>query len=354
MRKKLVIGLLIVLGLGAAAAAAGYWVAMGPNTKSFDEPRGVYVPSGTGLDAVADSLESRGVLASRSTFTWMARVTGWGGQIKAGYYRFASGASNYDILQKLRRGLQDPVRLTIPPGTRPAVLAAVAGRDMAFDAGDFMAALKDPALADSLGTDTTHLWAYMLPESYDFYWLTSAEDVVARIKKEFDRYYERELAVRADSLNLTKADVVALAGIVEWETSLPEERPRVAGVYVNRLRIGMKLDADPTVQSVIQRREGQKRRLLYADYRIEDPYNTYLRAGLPPGPITNPSKTSLAAAVNPEEHDYFFFVARGDGGHVFSRTITEHNRAAARYHALMRQRRAEQAAAGDAEDDGTR
>ena len=159
---------------------------------------------------------------------------------------------------------------------------------------------------------------------------------------------------QADSLGLTLHQVITIASIVEREAVMPEERSTIASVYYNRIAQGMPLQADPTVQYVIQRREGQKRRLLYADYRIEDPYNTYLRAGLPPGPITNPSKTSLAAAVNPEEHDYFFFVARGDGGHVFSRTITEHNRAAARYHALMRQRRAEQAAAGDAEDDGTR
>ncbi len=352
MGKKVVIGLILVLGIGLAGLAVGYWIVLAPNTQSYDQDRSVFVHSGASLGAVADSLESRGILASQATFTWMARVTGWGDQIKAGHYRFASGASNYDIIQKLRRGLQDPVRLTVPPGTRPAVIAAVAGRDMAFEPADFAAALADPALAERLGTDTTRLWGYMLPETYHFYWLTTAEDVAARIKQEFDRFYEAELAARADSLNLTKDDVVALAGIIEWESSQAEERPRVAGVYVNRLRRGMKLDADPTVQYVVQKREGQKRRLLYVDYRIEDPYNTYLRPGLPPGPITNPSKSSLRAAVHPEEHDYLYFVARGDGGHVFSRTLAEHNRAAARYHALMRERRAQQRAETEASSGG--
>lgn len=343
MRKKLLIVLIGLAVVGLAAAGAAFWVAKAPNTQSFDGERGIYIPRGAGLETVADSLDARGILASRTTFTWLARVTRWGNQIKAGHYNIAGGASNYDILQKLRRGLQDPVKLTIPPGTRPEVIAAVAGRDMNFEAADFLAALRDPALAERLGTDTTRLFGYMLPETYHFYWLTSAEDVIARVKQEFDRYFERELAARADSLNLTRDDVIALAGIVEWETSLAEEKPRVAGVYVNRLRRGMKLDADPTVQYAVMEREGQKRRLLYEDYRIDHPYNTYQRAGLPPGPITNPPKSSLKAAVFPEAHDYLYFVARGDGGHVFSRNLAEHNRAAAQYHALMRQRRAEQA-----------
>lgn len=346
MRKKILIGLSALVVLGLAAAAAGYWVAMGPNTRSYDDARSVLIPRGAGLSAVVDSLDARGILASRTTFGWVARATGWGGQVKAGHYRIPAGASNYDILQKLRRGLQDPVRLTIPPGTRPEVVAAVAGRDMAFEPDDFLAALRDPALADSLGTDTTHLFGFMLPETYHFYWLTSAADVVARVKQEFDRYYERELAAGADTLNLTPEDVTALAGIIEWETGLDEERARVAGVYVNRLRRGMKLDADPTVQYIVQVQEGRKRRLLYADLRIPHPYNTYLQPGLPPGPITNPSKSSLKAAVNPESHDYLYFVAsaEGDGSHVFSRSYDEHLRAVARYRARMNEIRARQQA----------
>lgn len=346
MRKKLLIALLLLMGLSLAVVMAGYWAFMSPNTQTYDEGRNVYIPRGAGLEAVADSLQSRNILASRQTFTWLARLTGWGNQIKAGHYVIRPGASNYDILQKLRRGLQDPVRLTIPPGTRAEVVAAIAGRDMAFEPADFLAALNDPALAESLGTDTTQLFGFMLPETYHFYWLTSPETIVARIKQEFDRYYEQELAAGAQALNLTKEDVVALAGIIEWETSVPAERPRVAGVYVNRLRRGMKLDADPTVQYIVQVQEGRKRRLLYADLRIPHPYNTYLQPGLPPGPITNPSKSSLKAAVNPESHDYLYFVAsaEGDGSHVFSRSYDEHLRAVARYRARMNEIRARQQA----------
>lgn len=340
--RKLIIAALVIAGLIGAAGIIGFWIAFGPNTQIFEDERGVGIPPGSNLSAVVDSLQSRGILQSEDTFVLVARATGWGDQIKAGHYMFESGVSNYDIIQKLRRGLQEPVRVTVPPGTRPEVVAAVAGRDMYFDPAAFRDALSDPALAESLSTDTTALFGYMLPETYFFYWLTSAPATVAKIKEQFDQFWQEELKAGADTLDLSKEEFVTLASIVEWETSLAEEKPKVAGVYLNRLRIGMKLDADPTVQYVVMQREGAKRRLLYQDYQIQHPYNTYLRGGLPPSPLNNPSPSSLRAVANPAEHQYLYFVAKGDGSHVFSRTLSEHNRAARRYHDLMRQRRAAQ------------
>lgn len=346
MRRKIVISLLVLLGLAGVALLAGYWAVFAPNTKGYDGELSVGIVPGSDLADVVDTLSARGILRSAETFTLFARATGWGDQIKAGHYVFESGASNYDMMQKLRRGLQEPVRLTIPPGTRPEVIAAVAGRDMYFDAAEFESALRDPVLADSLGADSTSLFAYMLPETYHFYWLTGASSTVAKIKEEFDRFWENELKPGADSLGFSKHETLTLASIVEWETGLTDEMPAVAAVYVNRLRIGMKLDADPTVQFAVMEAEGAKRRLLYADYRIDHPYNTYLRGGLPPGPITNPSPASLRAVTRPARHNYLYFVAKGDGSHVFSRTLSEHNRAASEYHELMRRRRAEQNAGG--------
>lgn len=349
MRRKIAVAVLVVAAIIGIAGVVGFWIVFGPNTQIYDEDRGVGIPPGSQFSAVVDSLKSAGILQSEDTFKLVARVTGWADQVKAGYYRFESGTSNYDVLQKLRRGLQEPVRLTIPPGTRPLVIAAVAGRDMFFEPSEFRDALSDPVLAESLETDTSSLFGYMLPETYFFYWLTSAPRTIVKIKQEFDALWERELKAGADTLNLTKQDVVTLASIIEWETAVEEEKPAVAGVYVNRLRLGMKLDADPTVQFAVLQREGAKRRLLYQDYRLEHPYNTYLRAGLPPGPVTNPSRSSLRAAVNPDDHNYLYFVAKGDGSHVFSRTLAEHNRAARRFHQLMRDRRARQDTSGAAQ-----
>ncbi|MEX0822705.1 MAG: endolytic transglycosylase MltG [Rhodothermales bacterium] len=342
MRHKLFIAAALLGLLGVLAGASAAWLVFGPNTQPAAAERGIKLPPGASFDSVVDSLRAGNVLKWDASFRLFARLTGWGDQVKAGHYRFEAGASNYEILSILRRGLQEPVRLTVPPGSRPRVVAAVAGRDMHFQSTAFEEALSNPELAASLGTDTSALFGYMMPETYFFYWLTSAENAIRSIKEQFDAFYDRELATGAERLGLSKQDVVTLASIIEWETSHNAEKAMVSGVYHNRLRIGMKLDADPTVQYIVMQREGRKRRLLYEDYAIRHPFNTYLRGGLPPGPLNNPSPSSLRAAVSPADHDYVYFVAKGDGTHQFSRTLAEHNRAAREYHELMRLRRLEQ------------
>ena len=152
---------------------------------------------------------------------------------------------------------------------------------------------------------------------------------------------------RARRRGLSVEEVLSLAAIVEWETSVEEEKARVAGVYINRLKKNWPLQADPTVQYAILEDEGQKRRLFNRDYKIDHPYNTYLFNGLPPGPVTNPSPLSIRAVVEAEEHDYMFFVARPGGGHAFNATLAGHNRDAARFHRYMRQQRRQQQTSGD-------
>jgi len=344
-RAALVGAILIVV-----AAGTGYWLMFAGNTPHYDGHRGVKIPAGASFEAAVDSLEASGLVASRTSFVAAGTITGWRRQIKPGHYRFEAGASNFAMLDKIRKGRQDPIRVTIPPGVRPPVLAAVLRRDLDLDAEAFLEALRDPELASDLGTDTTHLFGFMRPNTFDIYWTTSPAGVVRRLKMEWERFWTDEMQQRADNLGLSKGDVVTLASIVEWEARAPEERPRIAGVYLNRLlgttRNGrMRLQADPTVQYAIMQTEGGRmRRLLYADYRLNHPYNTYLIDGLPPGPITNPSESSIRAVVEPEDHDYVFMVARGDGTHVFTRTLAEHNRAVQAYRELMRQRRGEQAA----------
>lgn len=338
MKRLLLLSAGALLLVGLAGAGFVYWIAFEANTPGYEEARGVKIPREASFAVALDSLEAAGVVRSRTSLEWMGRVTGWGGQVKAGYYTFEPGASNYDILSTLRGGLQSPVRVTIPPGMRPEVIAAVAARNMAFPADSFLAALRDTAFAAELGTDTTHLPGFLLPETYQFYWLNDPQAVIRRAKESYDRLYATHEA-RADSLGLAPADVATLASIVEWETGLPEEKARVAGVYLNRLRIGMPLQADPTVQYAVMEREGQKRRLLYVDYEIQHPYNTYNYQGLPPGPLNNPSASAIRAVLQPEDHGYLYFVATGDGGHIFSRTLREHNNAAQAYYRTMRARR---------------
>ncbi len=341
-RRLVLVGSAAALVLALLVGGAGAWIAFAPNTPDYAGPRRVKLPPDLALDAVADSLEACGVLAQRGTFVLVAEATGWGAQVKAGHYAFEAGASNVDLLQTLRKGLQTPVRLTIPPGTTPDVVAAVAARDLAFSEDAFLDALRDTALAASLGTDTTHLFGYMLPETYFFYWQTPARAVVRRVKQDFDAFFARDLAAAADSLGLTKGEFVTMASIVQWEALLEREKPTIAGLYLNRLHDGWRLDADPTVQYALIEREGRKRRLFFRDYKIDHPYNTYRFRGLPPGPINNPPPSTLRAVAHAEDHPYFYMVATGDGGHAFNRTHREHRRDAQAYYRRMRERRREQ------------
>ena len=333
----------VALFLGAISA----WIIWGGHTQSYDGKRGIHLPPTASLSQAADSLIRQDILRRRWPFELLAQATGWGDQIKAGYYTFSADESNKSILDKLRFGLQSPVSVRIPAGSRPDRIASVAARNMAFSADQFLAALKDPELAASLGTDTLHLFTFMLPDTYHEFWLSDAKSVVRRIKREFDRYFEDELSDNAAELGLTVQEVVSLAAIVEWETNMNEEKSLIAGVYLNRLRRQWPLQADPTVQYALIQIEGGKRRLFFRDYRIRHPYNTYRYRGLPPGPVTNPSRTSLESTVQAADHNFMFFVAKPGGGHAFNTTLQGHNRDAAVLRRHLRERRRSQMSAGE-------
>ncbi|PEN13178.1 hypothetical protein CRI94_11065 [Longibacter salinarum] len=321
-----------LVGLAALLAGIGAWIVFGPNTPAYEGERTVTIPQ-RDFDAAVDSLDAAGLLASESTFRLVANATGWDQQIKPGHYAFASGVSSYDILDTIRKGLQTPVRVTIPPGRGPRIVAAVMGRNLKFSKDDFLSTLHDSTLARELDVDPGHLFGYMLPATYEFYWQTPADEIVRRVKQHFDAFYQRELADAAADVGLTKLEVLTLASIVEWEAYVEEEKKTIAGVYMNRLEDQWPLQADPTIQYVLIDTKGSRTsRVLYEHLEIEHPYNTYINGGLPPGPITNPARSTLRAAASPESHNYYFFAADGSGGHRFSRTLREHNQAAREYH----------------------
>ncbi len=322
--------LFLTLGVGILTGIVAAWILWAPNTPSFEGNQSLHIPRGSSYSDVIDSLQSRQLLTNVRSFHVLAHTTGWKDQIKAGHYVFSSGQSNVHVLQTLRRGLQTPVSVRIPAGSWKSRIARIAAANMAFEAEDFLDALRDTALASELNTDTLHLFSYMLPETYEFYWLTEADDVVRHIKKEFDMFFERELVDFANERNLTRDQLISLAAIVEWETNVDSEKSRVAGVYLNRLRRRWPLQADPTVQYALIELEGNRRRLFYRDYRMRHSYNTYLYRGLPPGPITNPSPSSLRATAVAEDHDFMFFVASPNGGHSFNVDLRSHNRDAAK------------------------
>ncbi|HYE95217.1 MAG TPA: endolytic transglycosylase MltG [Rubricoccaceae bacterium] len=333
--------LLLAVVLGLIGLGIGYALAFAPNARGAEEGRGVKVPEGATFETVLDSLESAGLIRSRTTLRWFGRLTGWGEQVKPGHYLVADGMSNWALLDKIRKGLQDPIRITVPPGRTPAQFAAALRRQLGTDSAAVRVALRDTSFADSLGTDLIHLFGHMRANTYDVFWTTNAKRAIERIHNWHERYWTQDKRAAARALGLTPDEVITLASIVEWEARVPEERPRIAGVYLNRLlgrtpAVRMRLQADPTVQfALMQADGGPMRRLLLRDYQFPSPYNTYLVDGLPPGPITNPSDASIEAVLNAERHDFLYFVANGTGGHTFARTGAEHAANARRWSAWI-------------------
>lgn len=342
--------LLPVLGVLGVLILVGAYFLFAGNTQNYDGKKGVKIPIGKGFTGVITAMKDAGVLDNETTFSALATVTGWRTKMKGGYYEFASGTSNYEMLTRIKNGDQTLLKLTILPGIRPKKFAEILEKKLEIPPAETIAALRNVAFARDIGTDTTHLFGYMMPETYFVHYGSTAKQVIKRIKRDFDLAFTPEMETQAKRFNLTVPQITTLASIVEWEARQNSEKPRIAGVYMNRLQKGMLLQADPTVQYALMQTDGGiMRRLLFRDYQFDHPYNTYIHAGLPPGPLNNPSMEAVKAACNPEKHDLLFFVAKGDGSgtHTFSRTLGEHEANADEYRDRMKGVRAEQAAKKD-------
>lgn len=300
------------------------WIFFGPNTFEGAPVQEVYVSRGQTLPSIVDSLEQRGIIRSRSGFVFVAKIVGGASGIKVGKYVVRSGISNYRLYRMLLSGRDaELIRVKIPEGTTARVQARIYARMLGSDSSRYMQLVFNPAVAGSLGVEAPTLEGYLLPDSYEFSWNQDERDIIRAMVHLFQAFYADSLQKRAEELRWTTREVLTLASIVEGEARIPEERLIVSGVYHNRLRKGMALQADPTIQYILK--DGP-RRLLYEDLRIDDPYNTYRHAGLPPGPVNNPGRASILAALFPRSHNYLYFVANGAGGHRFASTYEAHLR----------------------------
>lgn len=316
----------------------------GSATPNYNGVRSVIVQSG-GFDKTVRTLQEAGVLEASARFKFWSTATLMRRKFKAGYYEFKSGTSVWEIMSRLADGKQTPLRVTILPGIRPKRFADILFERLRIPQAQTFDALKDADLASRLGTKPSYLFGYMMPETYFVNYGTTAKQFISAAKKEFDRKVSADLKSEASAAGLTIDDAVSLASIIEWEARMNEEKPRISGVYRNRLRIGMLLQADPTVQYALMEKDGGiMRRLLLKDYQFEHPYNTYIHKGLPPGALNNPSFAAFTAAIRPEKHDYLYFVADGTGYHRFSKNLGQHEAYADDYRALMKERRAKQKA----------
>jgi UPF0755 protein len=294
-----------------------------PNTFEGDA-RDVTVSRGQTFAAVTDTLLTRGILRSRFLFTLVARIAGTDVRLQVGRYRFQSGLSNAEILRALVEGKNTvTLSVTLPEGLLARQQARILARTLGIDSARYMRLVTDRAFIESLQVSARSLEGYLFPETYSFAWQPDERQIVRAQVEEFRKLYTDDLEGRARSLGWTTGQVLTFASIVQGEAAVREEMPRIAGVYHNRLRKGMLLQADPTIQYFIDR---GPRRVLYSDLRMDHPYNTYRKKGLPPGPVNNPGRDAILAALYPEHHTYLFFVANGNGGHWFTSTYPEHMR----------------------------
>lgn len=321
--------LLLLLLAGVAAVALLFPLTCSPPDPDT-EPAQIVIAPGTSFAAVTDSLVAREIVTHRTWFKLLARVRGLDRSVQAGAYEFRPGESSWHVLNTLRSGRTAATRFTVPEGLTLRELAALAQSRLGIPAESVLAAARDPAEVAALEVNPPSVEGFLFPETYQVPVGSSGTDLVRIMTRGFLEAWNPEWDQRLAALELTREQAVTLASIVEGEARIDAEREVIAGVYHNRLRIGMALQADPTVQYAIEMRTGKsKQRLFEKDYQTPSPYNTYLNPGLPPGPVNSPGLRSIEAALHPADVPYLYFVAGQGGRHIFSRSYEEHLRAVA-------------------------
>jgi UPF0755 protein len=325
--------LAIVLFLVVIAGGIGgyfYWQKwLAPNTVKSGK---LYIPTGADYKQVMDSL--RPFLKNEQTFVWLAEQKKYPGHVKPGRYTIEKNESNSSIITRLRIGAQDEISIRIGNYSSIFELAGKMGALLETDSAGLVKAMTEADFAKSY--DPAALIFFYFPDTYNFHWNTSGPAFVNRMKQEYDKYWTAEKIAEAQGKQMTPLQVTTLASIVQLESAMVDEQPRVAGLYLNRLKIGMKLDADPTVIYAMKKAEGFKRkiqRVYYKNLSIESPYNTYRVKGLPPSPICMPNRSALNAVLEPAQHNFLYFVAdpQKPGYHVYAATLAEQEANANKY-----------------------
>ena len=319
-----------------------YTIIFSPNTNFTNEKAYVYIATGATFATVKAQLAP--LLKKENSFEIVAKKKGYTTNIKAGKYAILKEMSNNDIVNALRSN-NLPINVSFNHReTIEKVAGKIAGQIEA-DSTALLSAFKDSKFLQEHGFTEDNALAMYIPNTYQFFWNTSATAFRDRMLKEYHNFWSEKRRAQAKSLNLTENEVVTLAAIVQKETAKVDERPRIAGVYLNRLKKGILLQADPTVIYAIKKHTGNFdtiiRRVLYKDLTLDSPYNTYKYAGLPPGPITMPDISAIDAVLYAEKHDYYYFVVdiTNYGYHKFAKTLAQHNRNSALYRRWLDQQR---------------
>lgn len=327
--------LLLVLLVVSSAAA---WLGVGPATHRGNSGNLLYIRTGSTYAAVEDSLKSRGFLRSTTSFRWMAKALGYPARVRPGSYRVAPGTSLFSLVRMLRAGRQEPVKLVINKLRTKGDFARLVAKNLEVDSAAFARLLTDSAYLAPYGLDTAGALGAAIPASYEFYWNTTADKTFRKIAAAHSAYWTPARKAKAKKLGLTPAQVTSMAAIVEEETNKGDEKGTIASVYLNRLRSGMKLQADPTARWAGG--DFTVKRITSAQTGLAHPYNTYYVTGLPPGPICTPTRETMNAVLDAPKTAHLYFCAREDfsGYHRFAATYDEHLKNARLYQQALNAR----------------
>jgi len=330
--KKLLV-IIALLGLVGCAFFAYYIynAVFVPNTAFENDKATLFIPSDASFNDVLNDLTP--LLIDVETFVAVANKKKYSGNIKSGKYEIVKGMNNNDIINSLRVN-NIPVRVSFNNQESLESLSGRVSTQIEADSISLLNAFKeDDFLSTNKFTNSTALGMYVA-NSYEFFWNTSADKFRDRMLKEYNKFWSASRLAKAKKIGLTQNEVISLAAIVQKETVKIDERPRVAGVYMNRIKKGMLLQADPTVVYAVKKVTGvQLKRVLFEHLKINSKYNTYMHAGVPPGPITMPDVSAIDAVLNYEKHQYYYFVAniKKMGYHQFAKTLAQHNNNAVAY-----------------------
>lgn len=321
----------IFLLVTALLILQGYRMVFKPNFLVGQSSKLLFIPAGTSFAKLQDHLIQGNFISDPTTFKWLARLLHYDRKILPGAYRLQPGMNNWQAIRLLRGGIQEPVKIVLHAANTQEELAEKLTQNIEMNAVSFQQLLNDSQFIQPYGFTIDNVLTMFIPNTYYVYWTISPQELFKRLYKEYQQFWNKERRTKAQQLGLSLQQVSILASIIEKETNQPTEAPIIAGVYINRLKKGMKLQSCPTILYIVN--DPSVKRVLHAHTRIDSPYNTYLYKGLPPGPITIPSITAIDAVLNYQQHPYLYFVIKEDlpGFHYFSKTFQEHKTNAAKY-----------------------
>jgi UPF0755 protein len=334
---KLLAYLLVAVSTITATLAFYFWqVAYSPNLNVDGKEKFIlYVPKNSTYESLMDTLRSHKMITDEVAFGFMTKRMDLRESIRPGRYEIKPNAANKEIISKIRSGNQDPVKLTFNNVRTKDDLIKKIGTKLDFDSNVLLEKIKNEEECAKYGFTSETIMCMFLPDTYFVYWDSSVDDFLKRMKTEYKKFWNDKRLAKAKAINMSPIQVGVMASIVQSETNKPDEMPRVAGVYVNRIATNMPLQADPTVKFAVG--DFSLKRILTKHLSISSPYNTYRNTGLPPGPIALPERVALDAVLDYEKHNYTYFCAKEDfsGYHNFAATYTEHLKNADIYQAAL-------------------